>query len=253
METNKKVQDVDWSITSEEKIIQPEADVRDINSELNELAIKEAESLNAEYYNIHIDPDPETIKTAKKHWSKDLPDDVAIKGSHYYINKCIDEGKIEANQNFKNHTKWPDKFHKPSKSDHQFQDEAKVMREDEMLATKRKALKEDWQKDVANMHDIMDTWTGLLAKEEEEKAESNLNFEIEQRANELIEERDKNQFLKGLLVFHINVGQLPSDKVDQFVDKIKASCNLGNRVPNEWKVIWLPGRDSPNRIEQILF
>lgn len=60
--------------------------------------------------------------------------------------------------------------------------------------------------------------------------------------------------LKGLVTIYINVGQLPMDKAELYIDKIKKNCKKLRNIPLSYGVIWLPVRPpEQNRIEVIRF
>jgi len=51
--------------------------------------------------------------------------------------------------------------------------------------------------------------------------------------------------LEGLLIFYVEVGQLPTEKAEAFVERMKDRVfkELNDRLPNTWKTIWLPTRE----------
>jgi hypothetical protein len=63
------------------------------------------------------------------------------------------------------------------------------------------------------------------------------------------------QSLQGILIFYINVGQVPSDKAE---NKIKFMEDLflkrmEGKFPESWKTLWLPVRDQATSVEVIRF
>lgn len=74
------------------------------------------------------------------------------------------------------------------------------------------------------------------------------------------DEREKEIFgnlpkLKGVLVFYINVGQLPPAKADAFIERMQSHIEkkLPNRLPDTWTTLWLPTRDTDTHVETMRF
>ena len=60
--------------------------------------------------------------------------------------------------------------------------------------------------------------------------------------------------LEGILVFHIDVGQLSPEKAEAFVDRMKDRVKeVTDRMPPTWDILWLPQRCQGTRIEVIRF
>ena len=59
--------------------------------------------------------------------------------------------------------------------------------------------------------------------------------------------------LKGIIVFHVDVGQLPMEKADAYLEKRKHEWNsVLQDMPDDWGKLFIPAR-SPTRIERIEF
>jgi hypothetical protein len=231
---NENAKDIDWSVKENDTLKEVSASLnkedirdevnRDVNRELNELAIKEAEKLREE----------EDIEV--------------LKGGRYHLNQAIDAGELPAQTTFKNETKWPESLPRPNYKHRK--DTDRVLAEDEAFSDQRNPIQQ-LESDTSSMHDIMSKWDCMLKKEVEEKEVS----EIETKAQLLAEEKLKKKqdvSFKGLLVFHINVGNLPSEKAEDYIATVKKQIP-SNRVPDEWGIMWLPCREGASRMEQVLF
>lgn len=62
-----------------------------------------------------------------------------------------------------------------------------------------------------------------------------------------------NKEIKGLIVFYINVGQIPTEKAEEFVELHKEKIkNIIEKLENTgWNLIFLPTRIGETRIEKI--
>lgn len=70
--------------------------------------------------------------------------------------------------------------------------------------------------------------------------------------NEAFEEMPVNP-LKGILVFYVNVGQLPPEKAIDFVNKVKNNTNVrrisARLAKQDYEMLWLPIREGQTRME----
>lgn len=87
----------------------------------------------------------------------------------------------------------------------------------------------------------------IQKKREDEKIE----LLAEAKAKEMVEATKKTP-LKGLVVFYIDVGQLPPFKAEEFIDRMKEKANL-DRFPEEYGSMWIPIRAGKTRIEMLKF
>lgn len=65
--------------------------------------------------------------------------------------------------------------------------------------------------------------------------------------------RQKAVELEGLLIFYVGVGQLPPQKADAFVERMKDQCAALQRLPATWDVVWIPVRNYETKVETIRF
>ena len=88
-------------------------------------------------------------------------------------------------------------------------------------------------------------WTKILEKEEKEKKDDILEGEIAAR---LEEERLKQVPVKAIVCFYVNVGMIPSDKVEAALQKYKDRLNV-DRWPETYERFWIPVHGEPTRVE----
>ena len=71
-----------------------------------------------------------------------------------------------------------------------------------------------------------------------------------------VEEEDEKEApkLKGLIVFYVEIGNIPPEKVESVIDRTKTNmAPILNRVPEEWGVIFTPSKVGEARTEVIKF
>ena len=61
-----------------------------------------------------------------------------------------------------------------------------------------------------------------------------------------------NANAKGLLVFYVNVGQLPPFKAEAFIERMKDKFRL-EEVKKVCEVVYIPVRDQKTKVEYISF
>lgn len=113
---------------------------------------------------------------------------------------------------------------------------------------------------VESQDGLDNTILSFMEKQDKESQESNkiqgYDFElknpyVKKKINKL--DADKNSVLKGILVFHVSVGQLPPAKGEAFIDRLKQKYkNVLDRLPKNWDTMWIPIRDhTGTRVEVI--
>lgn len=90
--------------------------------------------------------------------------------------------------------------------------------------------------DVGDMKRIMDCWGKLMVENQQEAEEAALPK------------------LKGILVFYIDVGNLPRTEAEAFLDRVKERfAPTKKRMPEEWEIMFMPVRGQSNSVEVIKF
>jgi hypothetical protein len=67
---------------------------------------------------------------------------------------------------------------------------------------------------------------------------------------------ENQRIVEGLLIFYINLGNLPPFKAEAHMDRIKESLDMTNvikRFKKVCEVIWIPVSDGSTRVEYISF
>lgn len=61
--------------------------------------------------------------------------------------------------------------------------------------------------------------------------------------------------IKGIVVFYVNVKDMPSDKVENVITQIQQKVNEGDLLTrlknNGYENMWVPCHDSPTRVEML--
>lgn len=103
--------------------------------------------------------------------------------------------------------------------------------------------------------------TGLKKDASEEKASSEPEAEapdVEERAcessDDLVLLNEANGPIEGMIVFYVEIGQMPPASVTKYLQKVKASYELLlTRLPDKYAVIFVPRRVQPSSVEVIRF
>jgi hypothetical protein len=68
------------------------------------------------------------------------------------------------------------------------------------------------------------------------------------------ENKEEKKPIVGMLVFYVNVGQLPPSKAEVLVERMKDNVKCAmDRIPGNWEIIWIPIREGETRLEMLRF
>jgi hypothetical protein len=74
--------------------------------------------------------------------------------------------------------------------------------------------------------------------------------EVEAEPDDFVTSRNDDAELQGLILFYINVGQMPTQKAESLTQRWKEKTERAFRkLPERYKIIWIPTRESKTRVE----